>query len=125
MKVNQKGFSAVEILIVLVVIGLIGGAGWYVLHNRQDKNTESTTTQTNTTESTPPNLSKYDDDFVSFNYPSDWKDTSLKAADPSSTNLSLHTSILIAKNNHFGANGTTCREDCTVYYLDKVSPQSP
>lgn len=30
MKTNQKGFSTVEIVLVTVVIGLIGGAGWYV-----------------------------------------------------------------------------------------------
>lgn len=28
MKTNQKGFSAIKILIVLIVVGLIGGAGW-------------------------------------------------------------------------------------------------
>lgn len=27
---NQKGFGVVEVLIILVVVGLIGGAGWYV-----------------------------------------------------------------------------------------------
>jgi prepilin-type N-terminal cleavage/methylation domain-containing protein len=154
MNANQKGFSVVEILIVLAVVGLIGGAGWYVWHSRASKDTSSTTspststtTKPNTVESTPSNLSKYDDDYVSFSYPSDWKvekqytftddygayslnmtapvDSSLKASDPASTKLYLHTSILIAKNNRFGAAGMTCREDCTVYHLDKVSPKSP
>jgi prepilin-type N-terminal cleavage/methylation domain-containing protein len=35
MKVNQKGFSVVEILIVIVVIGLIGTVGWLV-YDRQN-----------------------------------------------------------------------------------------
>lgn len=34
MKSNEKGFSVVEILIALAVVGLIGGAGWYVYQNK-------------------------------------------------------------------------------------------
>lgn len=35
MRKNQKGFSAVEALLVLVIIGLLGLVGWYVYSNRQ------------------------------------------------------------------------------------------
>lgn len=42
MKKNEKGFSAVEVLLVLVVIGLLGGAGWYVWQSK-NKNDQSTT----------------------------------------------------------------------------------
>lgn len=30
MKLNQKGFGAVEAILTMVIIGLIGGTGWYV-----------------------------------------------------------------------------------------------
>jgi prepilin-type N-terminal cleavage/methylation domain-containing protein len=47
MKSNQKGFSVVEILIVIVVVGLLGAVGWQV-YDRQKSETDSknTTTQT-------------------------------------------------------------------------------
>jgi prepilin-type N-terminal cleavage/methylation domain-containing protein len=49
-KDNQRGFSAVEILIVIVVIGLIGAVGWFVL-NRQ-KSTQ--VKQNNSSQSSKP-----------------------------------------------------------------------
>lgn len=45
MKANQKGFSVVEILIVVVVIGLLGGVGWLV-YDRQKNNNKQAKTQT-------------------------------------------------------------------------------
>jgi hypothetical protein len=30
MKINEKGFSAVEGLLILIIVSIIGGAGWYV-----------------------------------------------------------------------------------------------
>lgn len=35
MNKNQKGFSLVEVLLVVVVVGLIGGIGWYVYQQRK------------------------------------------------------------------------------------------
>ena len=48
MKTNQKGFSVVELLIILVVVGLIGGVGWYVWQSRHktEKPVTQSTTQT-------------------------------------------------------------------------------
>lgn len=49
MKANQKGFSVVEILIVIVVVGLLGAVGWMVYdrQNSKTKNKETVTTQSN------------------------------------------------------------------------------
>jgi len=41
MKKNEKGFSVIEILIVIVVVGLIGAAGWFVYNNKTEKPTET------------------------------------------------------------------------------------
>lgn len=51
MKKNEKGFSVVEILIVLVVVGLIGGTGWYVWQPKH-KTTENNKSTTNSTPAT-------------------------------------------------------------------------
>jgi hypothetical protein len=37
-KLNSKGFSAVEGLLVLIVVGIIAGAGWYVWQARNNAN---------------------------------------------------------------------------------------
>jgi prepilin-type N-terminal cleavage/methylation domain-containing protein len=42
MKNNQKGFSVVEILIVIVIVGLIGVAGWFVYNRQNDKQAPAT-----------------------------------------------------------------------------------
>lgn len=39
MKINQKGFGVVEILLVFVIIGLIGGTGYYVYNSQKKTNT--------------------------------------------------------------------------------------
>lgn len=50
MKKNEKGFSAIEILIVIVVLVLIGGAIWFVTIRKKD-NSSAQTNQTKTTAS--------------------------------------------------------------------------
>lgn len=45
MRLNQKGFSAVEILIVIVVITLVGFVGWRVYDSNQDSEDASTSEQ--------------------------------------------------------------------------------
>lgn len=45
MRKNQKGFSAIEGLLILVIVGIIGGTGWYVWDRN---NSESTNTGTPT-----------------------------------------------------------------------------
>lgn len=50
MKISRKGFSTVEILIALLIIGLIGGAGWYIWKiNYKTAESGGTTTQTSST----------------------------------------------------------------------------
>lgn len=45
MSTNQKGFSVVEILVTVVIIGLIGTVGWLVYDRQKDDN-QATNTQT-------------------------------------------------------------------------------
>ncbi len=51
MKTNQKGFSAVEVILVLVIVGLVAGFGWYVWQskNKDDSKTANTTSNESST----------------------------------------------------------------------------
>lgn len=46
MKAHQKGFSVVELLVVVVVVGLLGAVGWLVYDRQKSKTDNNTTTQT-------------------------------------------------------------------------------
>jgi Tfp pilus assembly protein PilV len=37
-KADQKGFSIIEAILILVVIGVLGFTGWFVYHARQTAN---------------------------------------------------------------------------------------
>ena len=54
-KTNKKGFSVVEIVIVLATVGIIAGVGVFIYNKQQDKGTatpQAATTQNTTTKST-------------------------------------------------------------------------
>lgn len=38
MKTNQKGFSTLEVILILVIVGLVGFVGWYVYDSSQKTN---------------------------------------------------------------------------------------
>jgi len=48
LKQNESGFSAVEVVLVLIIVVLLGVVGWFVYKN-QKKTSPSTTTTTSTT----------------------------------------------------------------------------
>jgi prepilin-type N-terminal cleavage/methylation domain-containing protein len=51
MKRNEKGFSVVEVLVVIIIVGLIAAIGWFVVGKQKDKATNSDATK-NTTQQT-------------------------------------------------------------------------
>lgn len=83
MKINQKGFTLVETLLVVLVLAVIGFGGYYVWQNQNENNdakansTEATVTKT---ESKKNNTDPYQGwksytlpyEKLSFKYPSDW-----------------------------------------------------
>lgn len=78
MKSNQEGFSAVETSLVLVIVALIGGTGWYVWQSRNKAT--NTSQKNNTTESaqqSPDELKKTESSaelkIDTVDIPSDWK----------------------------------------------------
>lgn len=82
MKANQKGFSIVEILIVIVVVGLLGAVGWLVYDRQKSKTSDTSNTQTSTAQKTEVTQK-------TISIPSDWqwftsKDNATKFAYPKS-----------------------------------------
>jgi hypothetical protein len=85
MKKNEDGFSIVEILIVVVVVGLIGAVGWFVVDRKKPTNSQApATSQTNTPKETVTNpkqeaeakvtiqTNKITNKKFTVNLPSDW-----------------------------------------------------
>ena len=61
MKMNQKGLSTLEVILLLIIIGLVGFVGWYVYDtNQKNKDDEVVTTQTssNKTTTSKPSIEK-------------------------------------------------------------------
>ncbi|MDQ3064918.1 MAG: hypothetical protein M3Q36_01460 [bacterium] len=89
-KWNQNGFSAVEGLLILITIGLIGGVSWYVWQSKnnrvQQNQASSNTPQAKVIDNSgiiPKGWREYKDPKYkfSFSYPEDWKITTNTFAD--------------------------------------------
>ena len=52
MNKNQRGFSLVEALLILIIVGIVGFVGWFVLRNRATNRRVNKTALTQTTSST-------------------------------------------------------------------------
>lgn len=54
---NQGGFSSVEIILIIVIVGAIGLVGWFVYHTKQssDKSLDQATT---TSQNAGPHFAK-------------------------------------------------------------------
>jgi hypothetical protein len=81
MNKNHKGFSAIPLLLIIVLIGIIGGTGWYVynsnkktneLLNSADKLNTPNKPKSTSTSSKPLKEYKSEDYKFSFQYPSNW-----------------------------------------------------
>ncbi len=107
---NQKGFGAIEAVLIFVIIGIIGGASWYVVKanknvdktNAQTASNSSTTPSKTTKKMTPTALTQVQtgkdpyagwktytsvlNSGLSFKYPADWVFTPAKQT-PSPNNL--------------------------------------
>lgn len=56
---NNRGFSVIEVLLVLVIIGLLAFAGWTVYKNNDSE--ENSNAQTGTTQQTAPVVESTED----------------------------------------------------------------
>lgn len=79
MKVNQKGFSPVEILIIIVVVGLLGVVGWLVYDRQKSQTDNKEAVPTQETQKTNENADSTKDsvykteDGIEYTVPASWK----------------------------------------------------
>ncbi len=69
MKINQNGFSTIVVLLFIVIIGLIGGTGWYVWQsqNNTKPNTSESASTTAKKEDTSNDKAKIDTTITDVN----------------------------------------------------------
>jgi hypothetical protein len=131
MKRNQSGFSAVAGLLILVIVGIIGGTGWYVM--QANKNTDSTLnkaglgTATKSTKKTAPAPVPPADPTASWTayssktgeyylkYPSTWSTPSV----PASTCGGNDSLLLLGGNS--SSLGIYCADGGGQIYVNSVS----
>lgn len=136
MKANQKGFSVVEILIVIVVVGLLGAVGWLVYDRQKNKSDDkATTTQTSEQKQEAPKeeaktASKCDTSLkelksvkigISFCYPETWKTDIMDTA----SNHIVGTVTLTSPDykeveGGFGGSNTGSKVYVSVYKIDQL-----
>jgi len=103
-KIDQTGFSIIEALLFLVIIGILGFTSWYVYHAKQASNKDYSTvsnataptynkTTNTTTSDSYAGWKTYTSSFekLSFKYPSTWKSVTpaLSSTDPSADSFEL------------------------------------
>lgn len=82
MQSNQKGFSAIEVILALLVVGLLGAVGWLV-YDRQNKETTINSPQTQRVDSSNQSSQqkatmKPATDYYKMDLPTGWKLTDEK-----------------------------------------------
>jgi type II secretory pathway pseudopilin PulG len=71
MNKNQKGFSLVEVFLIIIIVTILGGTGWYVYNsNKKTNNLLNTTDNTNLL--IAKTAKKDSHKFTEPNIPSDW-----------------------------------------------------
>jgi|GEM_PF-1736574 len=92
-KLNSKGFSAVEVVLVLVIVGLLGAVGWFVYDKNHNKtttthSTPATTAGANQTSAKPAGpydgwktYTSSNNLALSFKYPASWTVTENNPSD--------------------------------------------
>lgn len=84
---NFKGFSAIEGLLIIVIVGILGFTGWYVYNSKQNADKSNTaSTQVSSSTATKAAADPYAGwktytstyEKSSYRYPSDWKSVAPK-----------------------------------------------
>lgn len=122
-KLNAKGFSVIEVLLVLVVVGAIAAVGWYV-YDRQAKD-ESTVSNNSQPVPEATKLPSESIDYAKESVPSEWSVETMDYIDGGYSFISFTN-----KDNKcwVGANlvempkKQTLEEQRTEYYKANLSP---
>jgi hypothetical protein len=117
---NEDGFSAVEAILILIVVAIIGFAGWFVWHSQQAtsktldaaNNSSAASSSKQSTTSKPSNQTQSDpyagwksytlaNSKISFKYPSAWQ-----LSDSSGDGEHASDMVSLKGNNDFSLNIT-------------------
>lgn len=139
MKNNQKGFTLIEGLLMLLVVSVIGFGGYYVWQNQQDENNSDTILtqeQTSKAVSQPSNSDPYKGwktyalhyEKLSFKYPSGWTVSkqdengrdSVSIKSPGNFTVMIQNGVQAAGDRTYVGNWST-KFDNSLAYLSFVS----
>lgn len=98
-KLNNHGFTAFEGILIVIIIALIGGVGFYVYKSNQDKKSDNPTSSSQKSTQTSATKDSYKDwktytsstEKMSFKYPSSWKVDNSSPADSESDSTTITT----------------------------------
>lgn len=54
---DQRGVSTLEVILIIIIVGIIGGVGWYVYHTKQNSD-KSLDQATSTSQNAGPHFAK-------------------------------------------------------------------
>jgi prepilin-type N-terminal cleavage/methylation domain-containing protein len=95
MKLHQKGFAALELILVLVIVGLIAGVGYFVLQSNQKANTTLSSASSATQTKVPKSDSVISIDKSQL--PSGWKAVVATPATISLADTSEKCTVLVSQ----------------------------
>lgn len=141
---RQKGFTVIETLLLLILLSIIGFAGYYVYHSKNNANSSYNDTA-KASSSTPVNEEwktyngKVSDDAqnpavyadqidYSFKYPSSWKfypiGTQTTSNGQTSSNSFQEIGSSLGSDKNIIFNGIASAENAKDYYTNAVGDQS-
>lgn len=112
--INQRGFAAIEAVLIFVIVAIIGGTGYYVYNANKEANQSLAPTQAAVSKSSGSieNLTKtYSDDFGHFSvkYPADWKLSTKPATEhESEAVLTSPKGSVLSLSGDLGGKGGQC-----------------
>lgn len=116
---NQKGFSAVEGLLILIIIGILGFVGWYVW-SAKDKTSKSFDEVASSNNSTTgiQTLKEYKNTQYgfSFKYPSDWTfeeqfEDAGRGGKEGEVKVTSKNNTVVTFKGDYGGKGGSCEEN--------------
>lgn len=121
---KQKGFSAIEAIIVLAVIGLFGFGGWWI-YQANNKPQSSDSTQTNSKEQSNKenaDLIEYSnaDLGIALEYPKEWGNVITEPGAPSGVLLSFSENHSVV----FGSYAEMQNRSMTIYDFDGYTKEA-